>query len=351
MLFNQNTKKADTNLSGSTTWRSPANIALVKYWGKLPGQLSCNDSLSMTLSQSYTETTLEYDGSPAQSECQFYFEGKKQPSFEGKVFNLIGKFKQHADYLKHFSLSINSKNSFPHSSGIASSASSMSALALCFLELEKRVTGISLGEEEFNKQASYWSREGSGSACRSVWGPFSLWKQESQFAQAITGQSIHENFKQMRDAILIVNSGQKKQSSTIGHKLMENHPYAAVRYEVANRRCDRLQRVLEQGDWNEFIQIVEQEALDLHGLMMSSSPGFILMGPQTLAIIESINQFRQKTQVDLCFTLDAGPNVHLLYKDEDKSIVHDFITNKLIGFLENNKWIDDSIGKGPQRIM
>jgi diphosphomevalonate decarboxylase len=85
--------------------------------------------------------------------------------------------------------------------------------------------------------------------------------------------------------------------------------------------------------------------------MMSSDPSFLLIEPNTLNIVHVIRRFRKETSVPVCFTLDAGPNVHLLYPGESESLVKEWIREELMKYCENGKWIDDRIGDGPERII
>jgi len=96
--------------------------------------------------------------------------------------------------------------------------------------------------------------------------------------------------------------------------------------------------------------IVENEALSLHAMMMTSNPSFLLLKPNSLELINRIRRFREKTQIPVCLTIDAGPNIHLLYFQENEMDVKAFIERELIAFCETGKWIDDQIGSGPERL-
>jgi len=132
--------------------------------------------------------------------------------------------------------------------------------------------------------------------------------------------------------------------------LMNNHPFAQARVQQANKHMLELHKILSTGDTERFIQIVENEALSLHGLMLSSNPGYFLFEENTIKIIEKIRAFRQSSKIPVCFTLDAGPNVHLLYPGNSKVEVIEWIENELAGFCHNQKWIDDAMGKGPVKV-
>src|SRR5690606_20445530 len=136
---------------------------------------------------------------------------------------------------------------------------------------------------------------------------------------------VHENFKHMLDAILIVDDEPKKVSSSVGHSLMNNHMYAENRFLQANKHAAIIIKTLYNGDFEEFIQITESEALALHAMMMTSENYYLLMKPGTIHAIEKIVDFRKRTGVPICFTLDAGPNVHVLYPEKYKNDVSGFL--------------------------
>lgn len=340
---------------GKISWKSPSNIALIKYWGKHGNQLPRNPSISITLRESFTTTEMEYSLQSLEKglTIDFYFEGKRAEDFEARMHKFLTTQSVKYPFLKNIHLKINSSNTFPHSSGIASSASAFSALALCVISAFEETTGKKLDKDDFFREASELARLGSGSASRSVYGGYVVWGSLDGFADYSDNYAVpvatpvHETFKNYHDAILIVSGEKKKVGSSAGHSLMENHPFAEARYQQANNNLKHMHKVLESGDLEQFIEIVENEALSLHGLMMSSNPGYLLMHFNTMRIIEMIRDFRADTNVPLCFTLDAGPNVHLLYPDENRKEVLGLINSQLIPLCDNGRWIDDGMGKGP----
>lgn len=337
------------------SWRSPSNIALVKYWGKKGNQLPANPSISFTLDKALTETKVDavFSGTQKGISMELYFEGSRNEAFETKMKAYLEKAKLAFPWLENYHLKIESSNTFPHSSGIASSASAFSALALNICSLHEKITGTEL--ENLRETASYWSRIGSGSACRSVYGGCNLWGQ----TPALIGSSdeyavniddiVHPIFKEFKDTILIVEKGKKAVSSTKGHALLTTHPFAELRYEKAYSNTVRLLEILESGDLDDFIHLVESEALMLHSLMMTSPEPFILMKPNTLAIIEKIWDFRNQTGLHLLFTLDAGANVHLLNPVDENERIQEFVRNELVGYCENGSYLCNAVGNGPER--
>ena len=349
---------------GAFSWSAPSNIALVKYWGKKDdqnNQIPANPSLSFTLNSCKTETKLAFAKKNNDGNFSFdlLFEGKTKEDFKPKIQKFLERIEIYLSFLKDYHFTIDTRNTFPHSSGIASSASGMAALAMNFMSLEKLLSrnfGTEMTDDYFYKKASFLARLGSGSACRSVKGSVVVWGYHTN----ISGSSdlfgvefpntIHDNFKNYQDTILLVDKGEKQVSSTVGHNLMHNHPFAEQRFDQAHDNIAKIVTLLETGNITEFMSLVESEALTLHAMMMTSMPYFILMKPNTLVIINAIWKFRNETQTPVCFTLDAGANVHILYPENVKEKVLQFIQDELVGYCQNGQYICDEIGNGAQDL-
>lgn len=331
----------------STSWSSPSNIALIKYWGKKPIQLPGNPSVSFTLKHSKTNMSVTaISKTETGIEVDFSFESKPNQKFQDKIVKFLQGQLTTFSWLEEFKLIINSSNTFPHSSGIASSASSMSALCLCLLSLDEMIVGRGRNESMFFEESSRLSRLASGSASRSVYPFMASWGLISEeFASPVDRHLIHSDFHHFCDSILIVDAGEKTVSSRAGHALMENHPFRDCRYQRAHENMERLMIAMKNGDMPLFIEIVEEEALMLHAMMMTSSPSYILLRPESLLLIEKIRSYRSETQLPVCFTIDAGPNIHLLYPASCKDQVQTW-ANQL---LPKIKIIHDEVGNGPER--
>jgi diphosphomevalonate decarboxylase len=128
---------------------------------------------------------------------------------------------------------------------------------------------------------------------------------------------------------------------------MEKHPFMASRIEQAHGQVVNVLDALARGDESLLIRVAEEEALTLHALMMSSSPGFLLMKPATIAAIEKIRLYRMETGRPVCFTMDAGANVHILYPGRISNEVELFLETDLKDYCENGRIIYDSVGNGP----
>lgn len=346
-----------TETEGETSWRSPSNIAIVKYWGKHGLQLPNNPSISLTLSQAHTVTTLKYRKKRGTGiSIHFSFEGSENTGFKNRIAGFLESIEKYFPFINQLHLDIESANSFPHSSGIASSASGMSALALCLCEIERRLYPDILSVEEFEQKASFIARLGSGSASRSVFQYVSIWgrtaanESSSDLYGIDASQGMSDIFRTFHDDILIVSKAKKSVSSSVGHKLMDSNIFAETRYEQASKNLLEVYRAMQEGDVEKFGYIAEQEALVLHALMMCSEPSFILMEANTVEIIKRIRLFREKNNVPVYFTLDAGPNVHVLYPDSHRAEVQKFISTELSSLCEDGRIIQDMAGKGPKKI-
>ena len=336
-----------------TTWSAPSNIALVKYWGKKELQIPCNPSASFTLDQCRTTTSVRFERLTKVQDhvsLSVQYDGKPAPSFEPKVKTFIDRILPYCPYLQDYDLQIDTVNSFPHSSGIASSASAMAALAAAIMDLEKQIDP-SLTAEDQIKKCSFLARLGSGSAARSVEGPLVLWGEHTATPDSsdffgVRWTKAADVFKTYRDTILLVDKGQKEVSSTVGHNLMHNHPFAENRFAQASDHYQDLLTILEKGDLKGFADLVEREALSLHAMMLTSSPSYILMHPNTVQIIQQVRNFRNTTGFHLTFTLDAGANVHLLYPEHEAEQIGQFIESDLRQYCQDNELISDRVGTG-----
>lgn len=341
-----------------TAWRSPSNIALVKYWGKHGLQLPRNPSLSFTLSTCHTDMSVSVATGSSRPGITVLYNGEPRPAFEPKIKAFFSRVSESFPWLTDAEIVIDSINTFPHGAGIASSASAMSALALCLMDVQDQLNGSLSGRDPlWWSRASKMARLGSGSACRSLFPVASIWGE----ADGITGSRddyaipwehhLAPDFHSYRDTILIVSSGEKSVSSTAGHALMDLLAYADVRYQEARKNLHVLVDVMRRDDaLATFISVCESEALQLHALMMAGPSPFILMEPGTLAIIREIWRFRKDTGIPVCFTLDAGPNVHLLYPATYDVPVMDWVKTSLLRHCVDGRCIEDRVGRGPVRL-
>jgi diphosphomevalonate decarboxylase len=339
--------KREYTLANQTVSEScPSNIALIKYWGKYDNQIPANPSISYTLNHCKTNTTLEFFADEPFS-VQTFLSGNEEIKFAEKIEKYFKNIEQYLPWVLQGKYIIRTQNTFPHSSGIASSASGFGAIAKCLMKLDEAFSGET-GEEESVKKASFLARLGSGSACRSlysglvVWGESQIKGSSDLYAVQYPNDEIHDVFKNFNDWVLLIHEGQKSVSSTVGHGLMNTNPYAERRFQEARENFGPMKEILASGDMTSFIKLVEHEALTLHAMMMMSDPAFILMQTGTLEVINKIWNFRKETALPLFFTLDAGANVHLLFPDDgSEEQVKAFIEAELLQHTQNKGVVKD----------
>ncbi|WP_407498621.1 diphosphomevalonate decarboxylase [Elizabethkingia anophelis] len=338
------------NISSRTVAEScPSNIALIKYWGKYENQIPANPSISYTLNHCRTNTTMEFSEGENFS-VQTFLAGNEELKFAEKIEKYFKNIEQYLPWILKGKYVIRTENTFPHSSGIASSASGFGAIAKCLMQLDAIFSG-NTSEEEALKKASFLARLGSGSACRSLYNGLVVWGNTKEvegssdlYAVQYPNDEIHPVFKKFNDWVLLIHEGEKSVSSTVGHGLMKTNPYAERRFQEAHENFAKLKNILKTGDLEGFIKLTEHEALTLHAMMMMSDPAFILMKTGTLEVINKIWDFRRITGLPLFFTLDAGANVHLLFpNDIESDKIKIFIQQELLPFTQKAGVVKDEM--------
>ena len=322
----------------------PSNIALIKYWGKYEGQIPANPSISFTLSNCKTETKMIFRSGEKFS-VKTFLAGKEETKFSEKIEKYFRNIEKYLPWILQGSFVIETENTFPHSSGIASSASGFGAIAKCLMEMDKAFSGKDFFDV---KKASFLARLGSGSACRSVYDGLVVWGEVNEvegssdlYAVKYPDEEIHPIFRDFNDYVLLIHEGQKSVSSTVGHGLMNTNPYAERRFQEARENFVPIKEILKSGDLEAFMKLVEHEALTLHAMMMMSEPAFILMQTGTLQVINKVWEFRKETNLPLFFTLDAGANAHLLFPSEKKAEISNFIETELLQYTQNGGIVRD----------
>ena len=269
-----------------------------------------------------------------------------------KIEKYFKNIEQYLPWILKGKYIIRTENTFPHSSGIASSASGFGAIAKCLMKLDEQFSESSMINDQSSfmlKKASFLARLGSGSACRSLYNGLVVWGKSDEvegssdlFAVKYSDDEIHPVFKDFNDWVLLIHEGVKSVSSTVGHGLMNTNPYAERRFQEARENFVPMKAILKSGNMDEFIKLVEHEALTLHAMMMMSEPAFILMKTGTLEVINKIWEFRRETQLPLFFTLDAGANVHLLFpNDGSEEQIKSFIEKELLQHTQKNGVVKD----------
>lgn len=283
------------------------NIAFIKYWGDRDStlRLPSNGSISMNLDGLYTRTQVTFDDSLPDDDLTLNGAQLHGPALL-RVTTMLNWVRQQAGISSY--AHVNSENNFPMGAGIASSASAFAALALA----ASSAAGLKLSQPALSRLA----RTGSGSACRSIPGGFVEWlpgiDDESSYAVSIAPPEHWD----LVDCVAIVNQAHKKTGSTEGHSLAHTSPLQAARVADAPHRLELCRQAILQRDFTAFAHIVELDSNLMHAVMITSTPQLIYWQPGTLAVMQAVQSWR-KHGLAACFTIDAGPNVHVLCQGAD----------------------------------
>jgi len=291
---------------------SPANIAFIKYWGKKNPNLNIpyNNSISMNLDSCLTTTTVHFMDNLKEDEV--VIDCKK---VEGEARNRVVRI---LDIVRTWAkiktkAKVSSINNFPSDAGVASSASAFSALALA--------ASSSAGLKLSKKNLSILARLGSGSASRSIISGFSEWKKGSTTNDSYAVQIEKPSYWDLRDIVTIVSSEKKEKSSTEGHRAALTSPYFKERQKELISRTNNLKKAFLRKDIDTFGKLLEEEAVDLHLMAMTSKPPIFYLNSTTFAVMQVLRELRVKG-IKGYYTMDAGPNVHIICRQKDVDIIN-----------------------------
>ncbi|HAF62337.1 MAG TPA: diphosphomevalonate decarboxylase [Anaerolineaceae bacterium] len=291
-----------------TTAIAHPNIAFIKYWGNQDDALRIpmNGSLSMNLQALTTTTSVEFCEDLKQDDL--VIDGQSaSPEVLQRVSTFLDIIRaQMPD--QHLKAIVISNNNFPMSTGIASSAAAFAALAAA----ASQAAGLDLDETTLSRLA----RRGSGSACRSIPSGFVEWQagtcDEDSYAHSIAAPDHWA----LVDLIAVVSSTPKQVGSSAGHALAASSPIQKARVADCPRRLQICRTAILQRDFVTFAEIVEQDSNLMHAVMMSSTPSLLYWEPATIAIMQQVLKWRSEG-LQVCYTIDAGSNVHLLCPQQD----------------------------------
>lgn len=286
---------------------SPANIAFIKFWGKKNSKLNIpfNDSNSMNLDSCLTTTTVEFNKNLRTDKIAVNGE-EVQGLGRDRAVLVLNKVRRMAK-IKMFA-KVYSSNNFPSDAGIASSASGFSALALA----SSKAAGLNLNKTEL----SILARLGSGSACRSIPDGFAYWKRGKDDKSSYAVQIAPPGYWDIRDMVAVVSREKKKSGSTKGHANATSGRYYSERQKKLPGRMKKIMNAIRQKDFDTFGRIIEEEAIDLHIMAMTSKPPIYYWNGGTMDVIHAVLNMREGG-VKCFFTMDAGPNVHVICKGKD----------------------------------
>jgi len=375
---------------------SPSNIAFLKYWGKSDRKLQwpAGDSLSMTLRHAVTVTKCQIiDGrspakellhpSPDQVEMseirnslhqeqmarnlvaesavlntqssigihsqssqsiadEIYLDGKI--TLDSKIIHALKLLREHTGY--QFPLMIKTSNSFPKSCGIASSASGMSALVIaCLCAWTESNSFEDLEKKGYPKsRLADLARLCSGSAGRSLYGGFVEWlKSDSPKNQQIIPYLAPSHWH-LSDLILLVSDKEKAVSSREAHDSAWSSPLFSTRLSGLSERLKFMKDALLGREIEILGPLLETEALEMHAVIMTANPPVNYLTKETTLLLKWIRDARASGRFKAWFTIDAGPNIHLLSEISERQ--------KIIEALGHDhpelKFIADETGYGPK---
>ncbi|MBN2471792.1 MAG: diphosphomevalonate decarboxylase, partial [Anaerolineae bacterium] len=258
-------------------------------------------SISFNLAELFTRTSVIWE--PDVTADQVVINGQLVfgPALERVSHHLdhIRRLADHSGFAR-----VTSTNNFPTGAGIASSASAFAALSLA----ATAALGLSLSEQELSTLA----RLGSGSASRSIPGGFVAWYAGDDHASSFAESIAPPDHWDLADLIAVVSQVHKTTGSTAGHRLAPTSPLQAARIATAQERFDRCQHAIMQRDFSALAAIVELDNNIMHGVMMTSTPPLLYWEPMTLHLIKLVRQWREEDGIEVCYTIDAGPNVHCI---------------------------------------
>ena len=305
--------------------QAPSNIALIKYMGKKDSENNTpiNPSLSYTLNNLLSSVMLEkhsgkkdfWEPLDIPGALPFVLSNAAQERF----LQHLSRLKTRANYSGGFI--VRSSNNFPHSSGLASSASSFAALTRCAVLALSELTQTPVPSIETQAQLS---RLGSGSSCRSFFSPWALWSGD-------TVKAIELPYKQLIHQVIVISHAEKKVSSSEAHQRITTSDLYTTRSQRAEQNLKVLLNAFEKLDWKGAYQICWREFQDMHMLFSSCKTPFSYMTDQTKEVLIALQELWEREGDGPIVTMDAGPNIHILYRLDQTEIARKFKQDYLIG--------------------
>lgn len=320
----------------SATAQSHPNIAFIKYWGNRDDalRLPVSGSISMNLDGLYTRTMVSFQ--PSLPFDQLVINGREMT---GHSLERVSSLLDLARGLAGFDLcaEVISENNFPMGTGIASSASAFAALALA----ASQAAGLQLSESELSRLA----RHGSGSACRSIPGGFVEWQTGTGDEDSYAVSLAPPKHWALADCIAIISTEHKATGSARGNTLAGTSPFQPVRVADAPRRLDLCRNAILRRDFEALAEVTEEDSNLMHAVMMTSRPALFYWRPATLTVMQAVREMRARG-LPACYTVDAGPNVHVICEAERAEEIA-----SSIGSLPGIQGMSRSSVGGPARLV
>lgn len=296
----------------SITCQASPNIALIKYWGKRDEELILpdNDSLSITLDLDDIHSYTTISTSPSMTCDTFFFDDVQQTKLSNRMQKVLNEVRRRCSKFSNQFVEIRSKNNFPASTGLASSASAYACLAVALTRLFEL--------EETDSTSAYLARIGSGSAVRSVYGGFVRWSSQGECLSSCVYPAEH--WPELRIVILIFNSNKKAVSSTDAmQRTRETSTLFSARLATVDEKITKLIEAIRTKDFNTFAKIVMMDSSQFHAVCLDTYPPVIYLNEQSKHLIDLVHSYNQSSTDEttkVAYTFDAGPNPFCFIREE-----------------------------------
>ena len=319
----------------ATAW-APVNLALIKYWGKTDSRLRlpANSSLSINLSSLGTKTTVDFN--QQNKEDLLVIDNKK---IEGKskerVEEHLNRIRQMANV--NFKAKVVSENNFAMGVGLSSSASGMAALSLA----ASQALGLNFNKKDLSRLA----RIASGSACRSIPDGWVEWVKGDNDSNSYAKTIFKANHWDLRILVVLLSQKEKRVSSTDGQAIASTSPFFKTRIKEIETKIRKIKKLIKKKDFTGLGRLMEDEALNMHAVMLTSQPHLVYWLPETIRVIRAVEDWRDKG-LESYFTINTGQNVFVICQAKDEDRLVKKIKN-LEGVIEVRR---DRIGGGARII-
>lgn len=303
---------------------APSNIAFIKYWGKKDAalRLPTHDNISMNLSNLLTTTTVHFD--QIYKKDDIVIDGEQKEKDIAKVIAHLERIRKKAN-IKSYA-KVLSKNNFPSSTGLSSSASGFAALTLAGT--------VSAGLTLTEKNLSILARLGSGSACRSIPSGIVEWKEGIDSDSSYAVSLFSESHWDIIDVVAVMSNEKKSVPTTEGHERAQSSIFYETRLKKIKKKIEICKQYIKKKQFNKFGELIEAEALEMHAVMITSHPPLLYWLPTTLILMKRVMQWRNEG-LACYFTINTGQDIHIICQKKDEKIM----LNKLHSMNEIRKVI------------
>lgn len=303
---------------------APVNVALIKYWGKDNNnlRLPANSSLSVNLTNLGTTTMVEWSKDFINDLA------------DERMIQHLDRIRKLAKF--NLKAKVITKNNFPSSAGLSSSASGFAALTLA----ATAAAGLKLSENDLSRLA----RLGSGSACRSIpdgWAEWSKGNNETSYAKTI----FPADYWDLRILVIILSEGKKAISSTSGQEGVKTSEFYRVRLNGIDSKIKKIKAAIKEKNFRVLGEIMEEDCLSMYGVMMTQKPSLMYWLPETIRVMQAVRQWREEG-LESYFTINTGQNVLVFCEPKNENEIVKRL-EKINGVIEVRR---DKIGKGARLL-